>query len=130
MTLRADIDLALRRPRLRAARRRTRRVASPGDAVALVQLRCESSTKIVGCVLRVAARVRQCDVLRARSMTCFAADRNLRPASLEAIRLRVVILVQCRRMTIGTHVVPILCGSRPMQLVGVIDVLLWVQMEP
>ncbi len=54
---------------------------------------------------------------RSGSVTRFAADGDLRPRRREAVRRGVVVLAHVRRVAVGAHVVPVLRGPSPVQLV-------------
>src|SRR5678815_3615453 len=67
---------------------------------------------------------------RARTVTGFASDTDLRPARAESIGRCVVVLSHRGRVAVGAHVVPVLRRARPVELVGVGDPLIGVQMKP
>ena len=75
-------------------------------------------------------RARPCGVSRSLSMAGFAADRDFGKCRLELVRRRVVVLAHAGRVTLGAHEVPVLVQLRPVQHVGMIDVLVWIEMKP
>jgi len=59
-----------------------------------------------------------------------AADADLREARRERASRRVVVLAHVGGVAVGTHEVPVLLALRPVQFVGVREVLARVEVEP
>src|ERR1019366_5804253 len=64
------------------------------------------------------------------SVAGFTGDVDLRPRGRIAVLGKVVIVPQIGGMAVGAHVVPRLVSSRPMQRIGVRQLLIGVEVEP
>ena len=85
MTLRAHLDLALGRARLRADGIAARCVHTPRNAAPLVETRCQALGAII--FRRLPARLRlggPLQMARTGAVTCFATHADFRPAGLES----------------------------------------------
>src|SRR5262245_54097281 len=67
---------------------------------------------------------------RARAVARLATHVDLRPARIESISRRVVVLPDARRMAVGAHEVPVLRRTCPVELVVVRDAIGRVKMKP
>ncbi len=63
-------------------------------------------------------------------MTGLAANIDIGPRGLVLILFTVIVFSQIGRMTIGTHVVPGLIATCPMQGVGVFDRFIGIEVKP
>ena len=124
MTRRARFDLGVG-PALDAAGRVAGcGIDRPVRALALVERHGKASRRIA------VVAVRPCDMQRARSVTGLASGAELRPRRPVRVARRVVILAHVDRVAVGAHEVPVLRAPRPVQLVAVVDLVEWIDMEP
>ena len=70
------------------------------------------------------------EVIRARAVTRFAGNVELRPRRVERVAARVVALPEIRRMALGALEVPRLAVARPVQRIAGLDVLIGIEMKP
>src|SRR5262245_19190652 len=63
-------------------------------------------------------------------MTRFTSDADLRPPGVKLTRGGIVVLAQRCRVAVRTHVVPVLRGPSPMQLVVTANMLARIQVKP
>src|SRR5678816_2617983 len=88
MALRTRLDLTIGRARTRTHGVACRRTHAPVNAASLVEPRGQSATRVG----RRRAAFRPLNVARARTVTGFASDTDLRPARAESIGRCVVVL--------------------------------------
>ena len=100
------------------------RVHDPGRLAAVVEIDLEAVRGGFD------ARTRLLYVGRARPVARLAAHADLRVGRVERMGGRVEAHIHVRRMALGTHVVPVLLRTGPVQRVVGCDVLVGVQMKP
>jgi hypothetical protein len=84
-------------------------------------------------VLRVIGRPRlpgPLDMGRCRAVTGFAGDVDLAPGGVIGLAGRIVALAQIGRMALGTLQCPVVVDAGPVQGVAMVDLLLWIEVEP
>ncbi len=129
----AGLDLLAQRPgRCAAVRVACRRVGRPGDVAPLVQQCQKPLHRVIGLARRPPASLLlgPGNVARALAVAGLAADADLGPAAVEAVRGGIVVLGDARRVALGAHVVPVLVQPGPVQLVVRRDRLVRVEVEP
>src|SRR4029077_4262367 len=67
---------------------------------------------------------------RAGTVTRLATDVDFGPARFEPICRGLVVFLKASRVAVGAHVIPVLCGTRPVQLVVVRNAFVRVEMKP
>ncbi|HVA76322.1 MAG TPA: hypothetical protein VNF27_00425 [Candidatus Binataceae bacterium] len=117
---------------LRLTRRASTRVAGcaidrPCDAVAFVK---RDRQALVGKGLPIALLLRPRHVIGAGTVASLTRDIDLRVRSGKAASGSIVVLAQIGRMTIRTHVVPVLIDSSPMPRVPIGDRFTGIKCEP
>ena len=129
VTAPAQLDFARRLARRRPLRVARLRADRPRDGLALVERDGESLRPAVE-TSPVAFLLRPRDVARAGPMARLARDVDLGIGGGEPPRPGVVVFSHACRVALGAHVVPVLTGARPVQLVTVGHVLARVEMKP
>ena len=117
---RAHLNFPLRATRRASARVAGQEIDRPFDAVAIVK---RDRQAFVGKGLPITLLLGPRDVIGAGTVASLACDIDLRVGGGKSAGASIVVLAQIGRMTISTHVVPVLIDAGPMPRVLISDLL-------